>query len=153
MTDLDAQPQLAICQLVLVDGHWMPLALNTRTTSKHRSSPTGPVITAQFIADVEGRRIVNWRAPSFGVYDVNKDGSLDFDLGELAALLDLQHSDKPPQEAKVIVMDRFLSERRRNEKQGAISERLRTAAYDRAVVQINDRLHGVKTVGVTLVPA
>lgn len=153
MTDFEHGAQLAICQLVLVDGHWMPLALNTRTTSKHRSSPDGPVITAQFISDVEGGRIVAWRMPCFSVYDVNQDGSLDYDLGELAALLDLRHLDDFPREAKVVAMNCFLAARRRSEKQAAISEPLRMAAYDRAVVQINDRLHGVKTVGVTLVSA
>jgi hypothetical protein len=153
MPQTENQRQVALCLLVLVNEHWVPLALNAQSMNKYRSSPDGPVITAQFVADVEGGQIVGWREPVFEARDVNEDGSLDYNLHEVAAMMDAPQSDAEADEVGAIGISRRLIERRRERRRGAISTRLRAAAHDRAMVQIADRLRGVKTTGVTLVPA
>lgn len=147
------QRQVALCLLVLVNEHWVPLALNAQSMSKYRSSPDGPVITAQLIADVDGGQIVGWREPVFEARDVNDDGSLDYRLHEVAAIMEAPLSDAMADAAGAIGISRRLIEHRRERRRFAISPWLQTAAYQRATIQIADRLRGVKTTGVTLVPA
>lgn len=146
--------QLALCLLVLVNGHWVPLALNARSMTQYRSSPDGPAITAQLVAEVEADRIVGWREPVFEARDVNDDGSLAYDPREFAAILGApQYDDAVAEAAGAIGISRRLNERRQERRRSAISPRLQAAAYDRAILQIADRLRGIKTTGVTLVPA
>jgi len=68
-----AQRQIAICYLLLKGEHWIPVSPDRRLTAVDRSSPDGPVIMAELIAEVEGSRIAGWRkaASARGVVGIN----------------------------------------------------------------------------------
>lgn len=153
MTETDPS-QLALCRLILVRDHWIPLSWNATLTTEHRSSPNGPIISAQLIAEVKGEQIVGWRQTSFDVAEIREDGSVDtYNPQDIAAALAAGHSDATAQAAGVIGISHLLMERRRDEKVSQVPEQLRKAAFERASWQIGDRLRGWKAVGVTLVPA
>ena len=145
--------QLALCRLVLIRDHWIPISWDTMLTKEHRSSPNGPVISAELIANVKGEQIVGWKQPSFSFAEVGEDGSADVDLKEVAAVLGAGHSDAVAEASGAIGISQRLVERRRNEKVDQIPEQLRKAAFERAAWQIGDRLRGFKATGVTLADA
>ncbi len=147
-----AEQQLVFCSLVLIDGHWAPLGVNAKLTNKHRSSADGPVITAYFVVEVDGRQVVNWGEPRFGVINLKEDGSLDYDPAEITAILEAPQLDEDARMVGAIGINDLLIKRRQERDQSAITPQLKTAAYDRAVIQITDWLHGVRTTGVTRIP-
>jgi hypothetical protein len=68
------QHQIAICYLLLKGDHWVPVSPDRRMTARDRSSPSGPVIMAELIAEVEGERIVGWRKIGSLLQDVGPGG-------------------------------------------------------------------------------
>jgi hypothetical protein len=106
------------------------------------------------MADVEGQQIVGWRKPGFTVQEVLPDGSVqDLDLRLAGAVLGAAVEDAQARAAGVVGVSERLVKRRLEAEEQRVPEHLRQSAFDRAAVQILDRLHGRKTIGVTLVPA
>ena len=70
----EAQRQIAICYLLLKGEHWIPVSPDRRLTAGDRSSPDGPVIMAELIAEIEGNRITGWRKVGSLFQDVGPDG-------------------------------------------------------------------------------
>ena len=48
-----AQRQVAICWLLLKGGHWIPVSPDRRLTARDRSSPDGPLIMAELVAEFD----------------------------------------------------------------------------------------------------
>jgi hypothetical protein len=69
--------QIAICWLLLKGDHWVPVSPERRMTARDRSSPDGPVIMVELVAEVEGTRIVGWRKRIGAIFrDVAPDGEV-----------------------------------------------------------------------------
>jgi hypothetical protein len=106
------------------------------------------------MADIAGQQIVGWRKPSFIVQEILPDGSVQgLDLRLAGAALGAAIEDTKARDAGVVGISERLVKRRREAEEQRVPEHLRQSAFDRAAVQILDRLHGRRTIGVTLVPA
>ena len=128
--------------------------MNKKLGPKDRCSAGGAVITANPFAVVEGDTIVGWLKNSgFTVQEVQADGNLaplDFSVAGLA--LDSHNADAEAAKAGVVGISSLLAERRVQEHNtGGLDQRLREAAFERATVQILDRLQGHSVVGVLLI--
>jgi hypothetical protein len=122
-------------------------------TVRDRSSPDGPVITAELIAEVEGSRIVRWRKIGSLFQDVGPDGEVQpLDTRLPAAVIGALLSDGAASARGVVGINTRLVERRRAREERSIPARLHPSARARAETQILDRLNGFKAVGVRLVP-
>jgi hypothetical protein len=149
-----AAKQIALCHLILRGDHWLPFGLDAKVSAGNRSSPSGAIIRALLMADIEGQEIVGWRKPSFIVQEVLPDGSVQgLDLRLASAALEAAIEDAKARDAGVVGISERLVKRRREAEEQCVPEHLRQSAFDRAAVQILDRLHGRRTIGVTLVPA
>ena len=132
----------------------MPFGLNAKVSAGNRCSPSGAIIRALLMADIEGQQIVGWRKPSVIVQEVLPDGSVQgLDLRLAGAALGAAIEDAKARRAGVVGISERLVKRRREAEEQRVPEHLRQSAFDRAAVQILDRLHGRRTIGVTLVPA
>jgi hypothetical protein len=111
------------------------------------------VITAYLSAVVEEDRIVGWLENSaFAVQDVQADGTLaPHDLTAAGLALHATDADTEANEAGVIGISSLIAERRIQEQNtGQLPAELREAAFERAAVQILDKLQGHSVVGVFL---
>ena len=125
--------RIAVCHLLLRGNRWMPVSVNKALGGKDRCSPGGAVISAFLSAVVEGDSIVGWLGNSaFSVQEVLPNGTLEpLDLSP--ARLALQAYDdgsKPGGNSWRQFADR--------------------AAFERAMVQILDKIQGHPVVGVRL---
>jgi hypothetical protein len=145
--------RIAGCHLLLRGNRWMPVSVNKKLGPNDRCSPGGAVITAYLSAVVEGDRIVGWIENSgFMVREVQADGSLallDFSVAALA--LEAYNADMKAAKAGVAGISSLLAERRIQEQNtGGLNSGLREAAFERAAVQILDKLQGHSVIGVVL---
>ena len=132
----------------------MPVSVNKKLAANDRSSPSGPVISATLCAVVEGDTIVGWTENSgFAVQEVQKDGTLaSVDLVPTRLALHAKYFDKKAAEAGVVGISSLIAKRRVQEQNtGNLPEELRKSAFERASIQILDKLQGHSVVGVLLV--
>jgi hypothetical protein len=145
--------QVAHCHLLLRGNRWMPVSVNRRLGSKDRCNPDGAVISAFLSAAIDRDKICEWLATSaFSVQDVRPDGSvtgLDFRAAALAL-----HANEMDMIAKrsgaVGISSRIAARRIGEQNTGGLTVQLREAAFERAAVQILDKLQGHSVVGVLL---
>lgn len=89
----------------------------------------------------------------FVVQEFQKDGTLTpVDLAPTRLALHAKYFDKKAAEAGVVGISSLIAKRRVQEQNtGNLPEELREAAFERATVQILDKLQGHSVVGVLLV--
>jgi hypothetical protein len=145
--------RIAGCHLLLRGTRWMPLGVN-RTLGVHdRCSPDGAVISAYLSAVVEGDTIIGWLENSgFIVQEVQLDGTLaPLDITAAALALQAGSADIEAAKAGVVGISLLIAGRRVKEQNtGHLPSTLREAAFERATVQILDKLQGHSVVGVLL---
>ncbi len=150
---IDQSRRIAICHLLLRGTRWMPVSVNRKLGPNDRCAPGGQVISAVLCAVVEGDAVVGWTESSgFMVREVGVDGTLaPLDLKPTALALHAQSFDTRAAAAGVVGISSLIAERRiREQKTGTLPPRLRKAAFERAEVQILDKLQGHSAVGVLL---
>ena len=131
----------------------MPVSVNRMLGANDRCSPSGAVIAAYLSAVVEGNTIVGWMKNSgFTVQEVQLDGTLaPLDLTAAALALQADSADIKANRAGVVGISSLIAERRIQEQNtGHLPSKLREAAFERATVQILDKLQGHSVVGVLL---
>jgi hypothetical protein len=145
--------RIAYCHLLLRGSRWLPVSINRKLGPNDRCTPNGAVISALLSAAVEGETIVRWlKNSAFSIREVRPDsflGGLDFRPAALVV-----HADEVDMEAKrsgAIGMTSLIAQRRVQEQNaGGIAVELREAAFERAAIQILDKLQGHPVVGVLL---
>ena len=145
--------RIASCHLLLRGNRWMPVSVNKTLGANDRCSPSGAVIAAYLSAVVEGDTIVGWMKNSgFTVQEVQLDGTLaPLDLTAAALALQADSADIKANRAGVVGISSLIAERRIQEQNtGHLPSKLREAAFERATVQILDKLQGHSVVGVLL---
>jgi len=153
LTMTDHARRVVGCHLLLRGTRWMPVSVNKKLGAIDRCSPNGAVISAYLSAVVEGDKIVGWLGNSaFSVRDVQVDGSLaplDFTVAALA--LEANDADTKAKRAGVVGVSTLIAQRRVMEQNtGRLPSELRESAFERATVQILDKLQGHSAVGVHL---
>jgi len=131
----------------------MPVSVNRRLRPSDRCGPNGAVISALLSAAVDGDTIVGWlRNSAFSVREVRPDGSLsglDFRLAALA--MNAHEADMEAKQSGAIGIASLIAQRRVQEQNAAgLAAELREAAFERATIQILDKLEGHSVVGVFL---
>jgi hypothetical protein len=147
----DRTRRIAICHLLLRGTRWMPVSVNRKLGSNDRCAPGGAVVSAVLRAVVEGHAVVGWTENSgFMVREIGADGTLSpLDLTPAALALNAQYLDASAAAAGAIGVSSLIAQRRVHEqKTGNLSVELREAAFERAEVQILDKLQGHSVVGV-----
>jgi hypothetical protein len=151
---MTAQTQrIAICHLLLRGARWMPVSVNKTLGANDRCSPSGAVVAACLSAVVEGDTIVGWMKNSaFSVQEVQLDGTLaPLDLSAAALALQADSADMKANMAGVVGISSLIAERRIQEQNtGHLPSKLRETAFERATVQILDKIQGHSVVGVRL---
>jgi len=132
----------------------MPVSVNKKLGVNDRCSPDGPVISALLVAVVEDDTIVGWMKNSaFRVREVLPDGSLaalDFAAARLA--VNAKDADAEASRLGAIGITSRIAERHIQEHNtGRPPRELRDAAFERAEIQILDKLQGHSVVGVLLI--
>jgi hypothetical protein len=146
-------PRIAICHLLLRGNRWMPVSANRKLGANDRCSPGGAVISATLCAVVEGDAIIGWTASSgFTVREVGEDGGLaPLDFQPTALAFHARDYDTKAAAAGVVGISSLIAKRRvREQNTGNLPAGLREAAFERATVQILDKLQGHSVVGVLL---
>ena len=131
----------------------MPVSVNRTLGANDRCSPSGAVIAAFLSAVVEEDTIVGWMKYSgFTVQEVQRDGTLaPLDLTAAALALQAESADLKANRAGVVGISSLIADRRIQEQNtGHLPSKLREAAFERATVQILDKLQGHSVVGVLL---
>ena len=131
----------------------MPISVNKKLGANDRCSPGGAVITAYLSAVVEGDTIVGWMKNSgFIVREVQLDGALaPLDLTAAALALQADNADMKATRAGVVGISSLIAGRRIQEQNTRnLPSKLREAAFERATVQILDKIQGHSVVGVRL---
>jgi hypothetical protein len=139
--------------LLLRGSRWMPVSVNRVVGPDDRCSSGDPVITAFLCAVIEGDRIIGWTKNSaFAVQEVQPDGTLEpLDLTTAALALHADSADAEANEAGAVGISSLIAQRRIAEHNTAgLPSQLREAAFERAAVQILDKLQGHPVVGVIL---
>jgi len=111
------------------------------------------VIAAYLSAVVEGDTIIGWLENSgFTVQEVQLDGTLaPLDITAVALALQAGSADMEAAKAGVVGISSLIADRRIKEQNtGHLPSTLREAAFERATVQILDKLQGHSVVGVLL---
>ena len=146
--------RIAICYLLLKGEHWIPLAPDRKLSEVDRSSPDGPAITAEVIAEVEGDRIVGWGKVGVMFRDVGADGEVAPPDTQLAAsIIGALMADGAASTHGAVGINSRIVEGKRAKEQRRLPHHLRASALTRAETQILDRLNGYKSVGVRLILA
>ena len=149
----DQTQRIAICHLLLRGTRWMPVSVNRQLGPNDRCAPGGAVISAVLCAVVEGDAVVGWTESSgFMVREIGADGTLaQLDFTPAALTLDARHFDASAATVGAVGIRSLIAERRiKGQKTGNLSAGLREAAFERAEVQILDKLQGHSVVGVLL---
>lgn len=150
----EEQRQIAICYLLLKGEHWIPLAPGRRLSADDRSSPDGPVIMAELIAEVDDSRIVGWSKVRATFRDVGSDGEVAPPDTRLAAsIIGALMADGTASLHGAVGINSRIVEAKRAKEECRFPDHLRASALARAEVQILDRLHGFGAVGVRLIHA
>jgi hypothetical protein len=145
--------RIAICHLLLRGTRWMPVSVNRKLGPNDRYASGGAVISAVLCAVVEGDAVVGWTESSgFVVREIGADGTLaPLDLTPAALALDARYFDASAGATGAVGISSLIAERRiQGQKAGNLSAALRKAAFERAEVQILDKLQGHSVVGVLL---
>ena len=145
--------RIAGCHLLLRGNRWMPISVNKALGAKDRCSPGGAVISAYLSAVVEGDTIVGWTKNSaFSVQEVLPDGTLaPLDLTPAKLALQADSADMKASKAGIVGISSLIAGRRIQEQNtGNLPSKLREAAFERATVQILDKIQGHSVVGVRL---
>ena len=145
--------RIAGCHLLLRGNRWMPVSVNKVLGAKDRCSPGGAVISAYLSAVVEGDTIVGWlRNSAFSVQEVLADGTLaPLDLTPARLALQAYDADMEASKAGIVGVSSLIAGRRIQEQNtGNLPSKLREAAFERATVQILDKIQGHLVVGVRL---
>jgi hypothetical protein len=145
--------RIAGCHLLLRGNRWMPISVNKALGAKDRCSPGGAVISAYLSAVVEGDTIVGWTKNSaFSVQEVLPDGKLaPLDLTPAKLALEADSADMKASKAGIVGISSLIAGRRIQEQNtGNLPSTLREAAFERATIQILDRIQGHSVVGVRL---
>jgi hypothetical protein len=150
-----ARPRrIAHCHLILRGSRWMPVSINRNLGANDRCSPNGAVISALLSAVVEDGAIVGWLQNSgFTVREVQADGSLAPVVLTAARLsVGAKLADAEASRLGAIGITSLLAQRRNQEHNtGHLPPELREAAFERAAIQILDKLQGHPVVGVLLI--
>jgi len=150
----DQTQRIAICHLLLRGTRWMPVSVNRKLGPSDCCTPGGAVISAVLCAVVKGDAVVGWTESSgFMVREIGSDGTLiaPLDLTPAALALDARYFDASAAAAGAVGISSLIAERRiQGQKTGNLSAGLREAAFERAEVQILDKLQGHSVVGVLL---
>ena len=131
----------------------MPVSVNRNIGPNDRCAPGGAVISAVLCAVVERDVVVGWTENSgFMVREIGTDGTLaPLDFRPAALALDAKNLDTRAAAAGAVGISSLIAERRiQGQKTGNLSSALREAAFERAEVQILDKLQGHSVVGVLL---
>ena len=151
---MSSQPRrIAGCHLLLRGNRWMPVSVNKTLGANDRCSPSGAVISAYLLAIIEGDMIIGWMGNSaFSVQQPQLDGTLTpLDLTAAALASQADSADMKANKAGTVGISSLIAARRIQEQNtGHLSSRLREAAFERATVQILDKLQGHSVVGVRL---
>jgi hypothetical protein len=145
--------RIAFCHLLLRGNRWMPIGVKKALGAKDRCSPGGAVISAFLSAVVEGDTIVGWLGNSaFSVQELLPDGTLaPLDLTPTRLALQAHDADMEANKAGIVGVSSLIAERRvQEQKTGNLPSKLREAAFERATVQILDKIQGHPVVGVRL---
>ena len=145
--------RVAGCHLLLRGNRWMPISVNKTLGAEDRCSPAGAVISAFLSAVVEGDTIIGWMKNSaFSVQEVLPDGTLaPLDLTPAKLALQADSADMEASKAGIVGISSLIAGRRIQEQNsGKLPSKLREAAFERATVQILDKLQGHFVVGVRL---
>jgi hypothetical protein len=145
--------RIAGCHLLLRGNRWMPISVNKVLGANDRCSPGGAVISAYLFAVVEGDTIVGWTKNSaFSVQEVLPDSKLaPLDLTPARLALQADSADMKASKAGIVGISLLIAERRIQEQNtGNLPSTLRDAAFERAIVQILDKIQGHSVVGVRL---
>jgi hypothetical protein len=145
--------RIAVCHLLLRGNRWMPISVNKALGAKDRCSPGGAVISAFLSAVVEGDTIVGWLENSaFSVQELLPNGTLaPLDLTPARLALQAHDADMEASKAGIVGVSSLIAERRiQEQKTGNLPSKLREAAFERAMVQILDKIQGHPVVGVRL---
>jgi hypothetical protein len=132
----------------------MPVSVNRKLGANDRCSPNGAVISALLCAIVEDGAIVGWMQNSaFTTREVQADGSLaPLDLTAVRLAVDAKFSDAEASRLGAIGITSLIAKRRvQQHNTGHLPPELREAAFERAAVQILDKLQGHSVVGVLLI--
>jgi hypothetical protein len=150
---IDQTRRIAFCHLLLRGTRWMPVSVNIKLGPNDRSTPGGAVISAFLCAVVEQDAVVGWTESSgFMVREVGVNGVLaPLDLRPAALALEARNFDTSAAAAGAVGISSLIAQRRiQGQKTGNLSAGLRKAAFERAEVQILDKLQGHSVVGVLL---
>ena len=131
----------------------MPVSVNRKLGANDRCIPNGAVISALLSAVVEGNTIIGWlKNSAFSVREVQSDGSLSaVDFRAAALAMQADEIDMEAKRSGAIGITSLIAERRAQEQNtGGLASELREAAFERAAIQILDRLQGHSVVGVLL---
>ena len=145
--------RIALCHLLLRGNRWMPVSINRELGPNDRCSPGGAIISALLCAVVEGDAIVGWTENSgFTVREVGEDGTLaPLDFRPTALAFHARDYDAKAAAAGAMGISSLIAERRvREHNTGNLPAGLRDAAFERAEVQILDKIQGHSVVGVLL---
>ena len=149
-----AQRQIAVCYLLLKGEHWIPFAPGRKLSAGDRSSPDGPVIMAELIAEVEGGRIGGWSKVSASFRNVGPDGEVASpDTRQAASIIDALMADGTASLHGAVGINSRIVEAKRAKEECRLPNHLRASALARAEIQILDRLHGFSAVGLRLIQA
>ena len=143
--------RIAGCHLLLRGNRWMPISVNKALGAKDRCSPGGAVISAYLSAVVEGDTIVGWmKYSAFSVQEVLPNGTLaPLDLTPTRLALQAFDADMEASKASIVGISSLIAGRRIQEQNtGNLPSKLREAAFERATVQILDKIQGHSVVGV-----
>lgn len=145
--------RIAVCHLLLRGNRWMPIGVNKALGGEDRCSPEGAVISAFLSAVVEGDTVVGWLGNSaFSVQELLPNGTLaPLDLTPTRLALQAHDADMKAIKAGIVGVSSLIAERRvQEQKTGNLPSKLREAAFERATVQILDKIQGHPVVGVCL---
>jgi hypothetical protein len=145
--------RIAGCHLLLRGNRWMPISVNKALGTKDCCSPGGAVISAYLSAVVEGDTIVGWlRNSAFSVQEVLPNDTLaPLDLTPAKLALQAYEADMEASKAGIVGVNSVIAGRRIQEQNtGNLPSNLREAAFERATVQILDKIQGHPVVGVRL---
>jgi hypothetical protein len=129
----------------------MPVSVNRQLGSKDRCNPDGAVISAFLSAAIDGDKIREWLETSaFRVREVQPDGSLTgLDFRAAALALHANEMDVIAKQSGAVGISSLIAARRtREQNTGGLALELREAAFERAALQILDKLQGHSVVGV-----
>jgi hypothetical protein len=150
----ETQRQIAICYLLLEGEHWIPVAPGRRLSASDRSSSAGPVIMAEMIAEVENSRIVGWSKVGASFQDVGAAGEVaPPDMRLAGAIIGALLAEGTASWHGAVGINSRIVEAKRTKEEGRLPNHLRSSALARAEIQVLDRLHGFKAVGVRLIEA